>query len=261
MSDQIQILPSGPQAFTAIAELLHRVDLTAWPAEDRERISAALHALHIIVHEHGALAPAGGAVPAIGMSATAHAPGAKTHDVQFDVSSKHEGPIRVALGPLSLERLIMQVLPEGVEATDARVAPLRVLQQRCYDEAAAKGWHDDDSVTIGDRIALMHSELSEVLEEHRNGHAPTFTYVHEGYGYVHEGYGNLPIEFGPEQMEFLADWSQKPLKPEGIPIEMADLIIRALDFCGKYNIDVAEAVERKLRFNQTRAHKHGGKKL
>jgi NTP pyrophosphatase (non-canonical NTP hydrolase) len=75
----------------------------------------------------------------------------------------------------------------------------------------------------------MHSELSEMLEEHRDGHQPTETY------YTEKG------------------------KPEGIPSELADLIIRALHFAGIFGIDVAASVAEKHEYNLTRPHRHGGK--
>ena len=101
-----------------------------------------------------------------------------------------------------------------------------------YENAAAKGWHEIDR-SVGDLICLMHSELSEALEEYRNGHSPTETYYNE----------------------------TKPEKPEGIPVELADCIIRIFDFCGKYGIDLEEAIQIKMKYNKTRPIRHGGKKV
>ena len=74
----------------------------------------------------------------------------------------------------------------------------------------------------------MHSELSEVLEEYRNGVGPDTIYYNNG-------------------------------KPEGIPIEMADVIIRALDFCAGYEIDIEEAIKLKMEYNKGRPYMHGKK--
>ena len=41
--------------------------------------------------------------------------------------------------------------------------------KQSYENARDHGWHDKER-SIGDLICLMHSELSEALEEHRNGH-------------------------------------------------------------------------------------------
>lgn len=48
-------------------------------------------------------------------------------------------------------------------------------------------------------------------------------------------------------------------KPEGIAVEMADCIIRILDWCGKAGVDIDDVVERKMAYNETRPYKHGNK--
>ena len=48
-------------------------------------------------------------------------------------------------------------------------------------------------------------------------------------------------------------------KPEGIPAELADVILRILDMCGQYGIDISSALAEKHEYNKTRPYKHGGK--
>ena len=92
-----------------------------------------------------------------------------------------------------------------------------------------KGWYDSHR-TFGDLIALQHSELSEALEDYRQGKGTSEIYFE----------GN---------------------KPCGIPIELADLFIRVGDMATAYNIDLEEAIRLKMDFNKTRPHRHGGKTL
>lgn len=98
-----------------------------------------------------------------------------------------------------------------------------------HQTAVAKGWWDNPD-SFGDKIALMHSELSEAFEHYRRGHGINEIFYEDG-------------------------------KPDGIPIELADVVIRMADFCGKFGIDLDKAIRLKMRYNMTRPYRHGGKKL
>jgi len=102
-----------------------------------------------------------------------------------------------------------------------------VLQS--HVNAVEKGWHEEPR-SFGDLIALIHSELSEALEDYRDGKAP----------------GELRFE---------------GTKPCGIPSELADVLIRIGDLCGVFQIDLQAAVRAKMAYNATRPHRHGGKVL
>ncbi len=106
-------------------------------------------------------------------------------------------------------------------------------------------WHEERS--FGDIVALCHSELSEALEEYRNGKPMAYC---ESKSSENGMYGiNDPSEWGIES------------KPEGIAVEMIDCIIRILDWCGKESIDVDALLEAKHDYNRTRPYRHGGKAL
>jgi NTP pyrophosphatase (non-canonical NTP hydrolase) len=105
---------------------------------------------------------------------------------------------------------------------------LNQLARHCYKQAVTIGWWEEHR-DFGTIIALIHSEASEAYEEYRN---------HKPLGTVYTVNG----------------------KPEGIPAEMADIIIRVLDFCGRNAIDIQQIVEDKLEYNKTRGHRHGGKR-
>lgn len=85
----------------------------------------------------------------------------------------------------------------------------------------------------GEMIALIHSELSEALEGVRK---------------------NKMDDHLPHR--------------KSVEVEMADAIIRILDYCGGRGLDIGGALEEKLAYNTTRADhtyearaKNGGKKF
>ncbi len=101
-----------------------------------------------------------------------------------------------------------------------------------HEYAKAKGWWDGEA-DISGKIMLMAAEVHEGYDEWRNNHPLTETYYNE----------------------------DKPTKPEGFPSEMADVVIRILDFCGWAGIDLQAIMAEKHAYNLTREHRHGGKRV
>ena len=100
---------------------------------------------------------------------------------------------------------------------------LNRLRDACHATAKEKGFWDGDNHNDSEKIALMHSELSECLEALRHGnpadeHCPHF---------------------------------------KSLDIELADVLIRIFDFCGHHDIDLAGAVRAKMIYNTERPYKHG----
>jgi NTP pyrophosphatase (non-canonical NTP hydrolase) len=107
------------------------------------------------------------------------------------------------------------------------IMQLNDLAHNCYENAHRKGfWAVADNVAPDGRyninvmlckLALIHSEVSEALEEIR----------------------------------------EKGKLTENVTEEMADIIIRVCDFCGGYDLDIAGAVATKMAKNKTRPSMHG----
>jgi NTP pyrophosphatase (non-canonical NTP hydrolase) len=148
------------------------------------------------------------------------------------------------------------------------------LQERCGVAAQAKGFHDDrpkpawfhrlfkgfyDSALRdwqGNKLMLIVSEVAEAQDELRKGHAANHTYYPK-----RPLPGSLVAEVGMEKARELVD--ADPVghlqKPEGCPSELADVVIRVLDFCYTEGIDLETIIEEKLAYNATRGYKHGKK--
>lgn len=46
-------------------------------------------------------------------------------------------------------------------------------------------------------------------------------------------------------------------KPEGVPSEIADVVIRCLDFADNFGFDLGAIIAEKIAYNETRPYKHG----
>jgi len=101
-----------------------------------------------------------------------------------------------------------------------------------HEAAKEKGWWDEEK-SFPELIMLIVTEAAEAVEEFRNGYNPNETYYNV----------------------------EKPKKPEGIPSELADMVIRIADVCGRYGIDLEAIIREKLEYNKSRAYKHGNKRL
>jgi len=138
---------------------------------------------------------------------------------------------------------------QGDSIVSASAQAFRAMTELCGRASRDKGWHEGrptDPAMLGhwqgNKLMLMVSELVEAHDELRNGKAANETYY--------------PTATGSDLLH-----GDGPFKPEGVPSELADTVIRIFDFCFTENIDLGAIIEEKLAYNKTREQMHGGKKF
>ena len=128
--------------------------------------------------------------------------------------------------------------------------------QEVHENAVAHGWWDEKR-SFPEVIALVHSELSEALEEYRH--------KQEQIWYACEEDQDCPSICNPEDEHDCLNYGKEAMckyrnpKPEGLPVELADAILRILDYCACVGIDIEEALTIKHAYNKERPYRHGGK--
>lgn len=113
------------------------------------------------------------------------------------------------------------------------------LRDVCYKASFDAGWHTNIETgelierNKGEMIALIHSEISEALEGERK---------------------SLMDDHLPNR--------------KMVEVEMADTVIRIMDYCGRFGYDIGGALVDKLEYNRNRKDhkienrvKDGGKKF
>ena len=116
---------------------------------------------------------------------------------------------------------------------ELRRRSISALQHLVHENSKAKGFWEQ-SANIPEKLALIHSEVSEALEAYRE--TPD-TRLAETY----------------------FESATKP-KPMGFPSELADVAIRLMDLAECLGIDLEAAILQKHAYNVTRERLHGGKR-
>ena len=98
------------------------------------------------------------------------------------------------------------------------------LAAAVHENAVAHGWWEQER-ELPEILMLCVSELAEALEEYRAG-KPNIYYNVEGEEILYA------------DGEACEKYERR--KPEGVAVELADCVIRILDYCGRAGIDIEE---------------------
>lgn len=128
------------------------------------------------------------------------------------------------------------------------------LVKKAHENALVHGFWNPP-LDFGTAIALIHSELSEALEEEREGRPLIWYHCTAGNG---AGQPCTPAKRHDCKMEGKESWCTfRHVKPEGAAVELADAVIRIADLCGYLGIDLNAVIREKMAYNADRPYKHG----
>lgn len=124
---------------------------------------------------------------------------------------------------------------------------LNQLRDEAYQNSVEHGFHDSDRqvsetkvglhALIAQRLALIHSEISEALEADRKERGANL-----------EAFDSSADSFSEKFKAHIKDSFED---------ELADAVIRILDLCGWMDIDIQRHVELKMQYNSCRERMHG----
>jgi NTP pyrophosphatase (non-canonical NTP hydrolase) len=106
------------------------------------------------------------------------------------------------------------------------IQTLAELANEVHETAKEKGWYEKERNDF-EMLALVHSEISEVVEALRKGNPKS------------------------EKLD--------PIIFSAAEEEMADAVIRILDQCRKNKWNLGAAILAKMAYNKTRPYRHGNK--
>lgn len=135
---------------------------------------------------------------------------------------------------------------------------LNELAGRIHEISVQHGWWKS-ARALPEIVALCHAELSEALEEYRNWRPMDYRVCRKADN-VTDCTVCAPDITNRNCPVYCKTCKFRGSKPEGVAVEMADCLIRILDYLASEKIDIDFVVAEKMDFNRTRPMMHGGKR-
>lgn len=126
-----------------------------------------------------------------------------------------------------------------MNSNDNGGSKLNELSWEIHTNAKQKGFWEEESLPT--KLALIHAEVSEALEELRTKETGEPPYYEHSIGCMKA-----------KQNQCIC-----VPKPEGFAVELVDVLIRTLDILAYLGEDVDKIVKDKMRFNAHRSRMHG----
>jgi NTP pyrophosphatase (non-canonical NTP hydrolase) len=110
-----------------------------------------------------------------------------------------------------------------------QVKTLKQMQAEVIENNIALGWRDKP-VSRGEAMCMLHSEVTEMLEAWRD------------YGFADATGAGVceDPQHGDSTWDHLCPVTSRPPKPEGVGSEAADVLIRWLDDCDLFGVDISD---------------------
>lgn len=145
------------------------------------------------------------------------------------------------------------------------------LKKLCYQASLDNGWWNT-SFARGEELSKKEIELDEMMSSNpaSKAHDEKCAYLDAR---IDELKDVLALEKGAKYALMHSELSEglegvrKPGPSDKIPEftieeeELADTIIRIMDYAGRFGLRIASAIVAKIEFNKSRGYKHGGKKI
>jgi|SRR5882762_354320 len=103
---------------------------------------------------------------------------------------------------------------------------LQTMLSEVFANNVEHGWYERDR-PFSEDIALLTTEVAEAYEAYR--------------------------------IRSMDAYTDPNGKPDDVKSELADILIRLLDTCQRYNVDLELEYERKMAYNKTRPYRHGNR--